>query len=190
MEFGLDFSTLLTALLIFVARVVDVALGTVRTISIVHGRIKTAFFLGFIEVSVWLVVMAAVLHQVMNKPVLGIFYALGFSMGNVVGIFLERKLALGNIVLRIISPHNGRIMAARIRELGFGVTTFEGEGMSGPVLELYTVCQRKNLKEILNTVENVEPNAFYMTEPAASVSKLYRAIPANPTGWRAIFKKK
>jgi uncharacterized protein YebE (UPF0316 family) len=190
MEFGMDMATLLTGILVFGARVTDVTLGTVRTISIVHGRTKIAFFLGFIEVSLWLVVIATILPRVMDRPVLGIFYALGFSTGNVVGIFLERKLAIGNIVLRIISLRNGPQLAEKIRELGYAVTTFAGEGMKGPVLQLNIVCQRRNLRQILNTVRGLEPDAFFLTEPAENVSKLYRPMPANPTGWRAIFKKK
>ncbi len=190
MEFGMDVATLFTGVFVFAARVTDVTLGTVRTISIVHGRTRIAFFLGFIEVSLWLVVIATILPRVMERPVLGIFYALGFSTGNVVGIFVEKKLAIGNIVLRIISLHNGPQMADKIREMGYGVTTFAGEGMTGPVLQLNIVCRRKNLKDILNTVKDLDSDAFYLTEPAENVSKLYRSMPANPTGWRAIFKKK
>ena len=190
MEFGMDGLTLLTGLLVFAARVTDVTLGTVRTISIVHGRTKIAFFLGFIEVSLWLVVIATILPRVMERPVLGIFYALGFSTGNVVGIYLEKKMAFGNIVVRIISLHNGRQMAEKIRGMGYGVTIFSGEGLTGPVLQLNIVCRRKNLNEILDTVKDLDPDAFYLTESAGNVSKLYRPEPANPTGWRAIFKKK
>jgi uncharacterized protein YebE (UPF0316 family) len=190
MEFGMDLGTLLTGILVFAARVTDVTLGTVRTISIVHGRTKIAFFLGFIEVSLWLIVIATILPRVLDRPILGVFYALGFSMGNVVGIFMEKKMAFGNIVLRIISLHNGPQMADKIRGMGYGVTTFAGEGLTGPVLQLNIVCRRKNLKEILNIVKDLDADAFFLTEPAENVSKLYRPVLAGATGWRAIFKKK
>ncbi|MGA1875121.1 MAG: DUF2179 domain-containing protein [bacterium] len=187
---GLDLTTLLTGFLIFLARVIDVTLGTVRTISIVYGRTKTAFFLGFIEVSMWLVVIATVVSKVASKPILGVFYALGFATGNVAGILLEKHLALGHVGLRIISPQGGTKMAEEIRKLGYAVTTFEGKGISGPVTELYIVCKRKNSKAIIQAVKSIEPDAFYTTEPTASVSKVYCSSNHEYTGWRAIFKKK
>jgi uncharacterized protein YebE (UPF0316 family) len=190
MEWGFDLPTLLTGTAIFVARVVDVSMGTVRTISTVQGRTKTAFFLGFAEVSMWLVVISTVVHMMSQKPILGVFYALGFSTGNVVGILMEKRLAFGHIVLRIISPQRGREMAVRMRASGFGVTTFQGEGLNGSVTELFVVSRRKDLRGLLDIATAVDPAAFYLTEQACSVSRIYRPFLQQPTGWRAIFKKK
>ena len=185
-----DLWTLLTGVLIFVARVTDVTMGTLRTISIVHGKTRTAFFLGLLEVSLWLLVISTVINKITNEPLLGVFYALGFSTGNVVGILLERRMAFGYTVLRIISQRNGMRMAEKIRELGCAVTTFLGEGMHGPVTELYIVCHKGDCLDILSVVKNIEPDVFYITEQAGSASKIYRPFMPAPTGWRAIFKKK
>jgi uncharacterized protein YebE (UPF0316 family) len=190
MGIGLDPATLLTGALIFLARIIDVTLGTVRTINIVHGRTRTAFFLGFLEVSVWLVVISTVVSKVMAAPILGIFYAFGFSTGNVLGIRLERRIGAGHTVLRVVSPRNGKTMAADIREAGYPVTTFQGEGMSGPVTELYVVCRRRDVDELVQIARNIEPDAFYITEQAGSVSKIYRPSMQQLTGWRAILKRK
>ena len=78
--------------IIFFARIIDVSVGTLRTISIIQGRTKMAFYLGFIEISMWLAVLSAVLKKVMENPMLAIFYAAGFSTGNVVGILIEKNL--------------------------------------------------------------------------------------------------
>jgi uncharacterized protein YebE (UPF0316 family) len=190
MGIGLDTPTLLLGLVVFFARVMDVSMGTMRTISIVQGRTKVAFLLGFLEVSMWLVVISAVIHRIVEKPILGIFYALGFSTGNVVGIILEKRIAFGHMVLRIITPRAGKAMAEKVRDCGFGVTTFQGEGLSGPVTMLYVVCRRRDLPCVIQIARSVEPDAFYITEQAGSVSKIYRPIMHPPTGWRAIFKKK
>jgi len=85
----------LLGIFVFIARIVDVSVGTLRTISIVQGRTKLSFFLAFIETSVWLVVLSAVLPKVMETPLLGLFYAFGFATGNVVGILVEKRLAMG-----------------------------------------------------------------------------------------------
>ena len=190
MNIGLDAGTLMTGIVIFLARVSDVSLGTVRTMSIVQGRTKMAFFLGFVEISMWLLVISAVISKITTSPILALFYALGFSTGNVVGIMIERRLAFGNLVLRVITRQNGNTMRDDIRAAGYGVTTFQGEGMQGPVMELYIVCPRKDLKEILPLITRIDPHAFYTTEQAGIVNRLYRPALQTPTGWRAILKKK
>jgi uncharacterized protein YebE (UPF0316 family) len=188
---GFDLATILLGIVIFLARVTDVSMGTMRTISIVQGRTRIAFLLGFVEVSMWLVIISTVIHRISEKPILGVFYALGFSTGNVVGIILEKRIAFGHIILRIISTERGKEMAEKIRESGHAVTTFQGEGLSGPVTMLYVACRRKEQNDIVQIVRSVEPDAFYIVDQAGSVSKIYRPfLPHQPTGWRAIFKKK
>jgi uncharacterized protein YebE (UPF0316 family) len=190
MNIGLDVGTLATGVLIFLARVGDVSLGTVRTMSIVQGRTKMAFLLGFVEISMWLVVISAVIDKITTNPILAVFYALGFSTGNVIGIMIERRLAFGNLIVRVITRQNCGTMRDEIRAAGYGVTTFQGEGMQGPVIELYIVCRRKDLQEILPIVTRIDPNAFYTTQQAGMVNRLYRPNGQAPTGWRAILKKK
>ena len=188
---GFDLPTLLLGALIFLARVADVSMGTMRTISIVQGRTRIAFLLGFIEVSMWLVIISTVIHSISEKPILGVFYALGFSTGNVAGIILEKRIAFGHIIVRIISTQSGREIAEKIRQSGHAVTTFQGEGLTGPVTMLYVVCLRKEQTEVVQMVRSIEPDAFYTVDMAGSVSKIYRPYcPQQPTGWRAIFKKK
>ena len=183
--------TLVLGLVIFLARVTDVSMGTMRTISIVQGRTRIAFLLGFLEVSMWLVIISTVIHSIGEKPVLGVFYALGFSTGNVVGILLEKRIAFGHIILRIISTQSGKEIAEKIRATGHAVTTFQGEGLSGPVTMLYVVGLGKEQNDVVQIVKSIEPDAFYTVDLAGSVSKIYRAcMPNEPTGWRAIFKKK
>ena len=190
LTFFLQPANLLYALLVFSARVMDVSMGTLRTIAIVHGRTTMAFWLGFFESAIWLVVVANVVQSVMQQPLLGIVYALGFATGNLVGIKLERKIAIGNLILRVICRTNSEKLAEQIREEGFGVTTFSGMGKSGPVTELYIVCRRRYLKKILKIVDSLDPTAFYVTEQAGSVRNIYRPIMQPATGWRAIIKKK
>jgi len=115
---------------------------------------------------------------------------LGFSTGNVVGILVERRLAFGHVALRIISLKHGIEMARDIRKAGYPVTTFTGEGKSGPVMELYIVVKRKKLREILDILKTIEPEAFYMTEQAGMVRDVIHPFPRQPTGWRAVLKKK
>ena len=181
---------LLTGIAIFLARIVDVSLGTLRTISIIQGRTAVSFWLGFVEIIIWLWVISTVIPQVREIPVLAIFYAFGFACGNMVGIRIEKWLAFGHIIIRVISAKHSEEMTDAVRRAGFAVTTFQGEGMSGPVIELYIVCRRRDHRKILGMVHSIEPDAFYITEQVGDVSKIYRPILSPVTGWRAILKKK
>jgi len=189
-SFEFNTAIALTGLVIFLSRIVDVSLGTLRTISIVQGRQWMAFWLGFFEVILWLIVISTVIHKIQDTPALGIFYALGFAAGNMAGIKIEGWLALGSTILRVISKEHFHQIADHIREHGYTVTIFHGEGKYGPVAELYIVCLRRDLKTILQMVQKIEPTAFYVTEPTASVSKIYRPMMPPATGWRAVLKKK
>jgi uncharacterized protein YebE (UPF0316 family) len=189
---GFEFNLLIVVfgIVIFIARIVDVALGTLRTISIVQGRKWMAFWLGFFEIIIWLAVISTVIHKIKEIPLLGVFYAFGFATGSIVGIKIENWLALGHIILRVISRNHFKEIAHCVRKAGFAVTTFHGEGKYGPVAELYIVCHHRDLKIILKLIKNIEPTAFYVTEQVGSVSKIYRPILQSVTGWRAILKKK
>jgi uncharacterized protein YebE (UPF0316 family) len=188
--FGLDPHTLMLGIAIFLVRIVDVSLGTVRTISTVQGRRSVAFMLGLVEVSLWLSVIAAIIPRIAARPILGLFYAFGFSTGNVCGILIEQRLALGHVTLRVLTRINPEKMATEIRNMGFPVTVFEGKGRSGPVKELVLVCKRRQLRRILDVVKKHSPEAFFVTEPVGIVRTPRRPTMQLPTGWRAIVKKK
>ena len=111
----MDLTTIITGFAIFVIRILDVTFGTMRTLSIVQGRTRTAFLLGFVEISLWLLVISSVLPQVLEKPIIGFFYAIGFATGNIVGILIEKKIALGEVAIRIFSKSNGKKISSGCR---------------------------------------------------------------------------
>ncbi len=180
----------LLGILIFLARIIDVSVGTLRTISIIQGRTKVAFFLAFIETSVWLIVLSEVLPKVVAEPLLGVFYAFGFATGNVVGIMVEKRLAMGYTNFRVITTKYAKEITTLLREKGYAVTTFEGEGKDGKVTEIYVATDRKNLSSLIKIVKEIEPDAFYIAEQAGIISKIRRPTMVPATGWRAVQKKK
>ena len=186
----IESNILVTGLIVFFARICDVSIGTIRTIVTVQGRTLIAFILAVFEISIWLGVVSAVINQIKDQPVLIIFYALGYATGNVIGIKVEGKLAFGLIILRVICREKGDALAARLRELGQPVTKFVGEGMRGPVIELYIACRRKNLKWILAEVNSIDKDVFYVVEQARSMSKILRPVNTPLGGWRSVGKRK
>lgn len=188
--FGIDIATLLTGILVFGARVIDMSIGTVRTIATVQGRTVLTFFLGLVEVTLWLIVVSTVIQQIRETPVLAVFYALGFSTGNAVGILVEKRLAMGHQIVRLITPREGREMAGKLRSEGFRVTVFQGEGARGPVHELYVVCKRRESRWAIKTAQALNPHVFYITETPGELRRLRHQLTQRPTGWRSVFKRK
>jgi uncharacterized protein YebE (UPF0316 family) len=178
------------AILIFAIRIVDVSIGTLRTISVVQGRLALSVVLGFFEVTIWIAALSQVLIGASTQPLLILAYAGGFAGGNAVGILLERTLALGAVVVRIISTQAGSEIAEALRQVGQRVTTFHGQGRDGPVVLVYVTCRRRDLARLLEIARSVDPNIFYAVEPVERWAQgLPQPLP-QATGWRAVFKKK
>jgi len=155
-------------LLVFLARFVDVTLGTLRIIFISRGRKILAPLLGFVEVFIWITVVSQIVGGAHNVAAY-FAYAAGFAVGNYVGMLIEEKLAIGTLVIRIILPKHGNSLVTRLREEGFGVTFVDGHGGNGPVVLVYTVVMRKELEQIIGIIEETSPKAFYTVEELRSV---------------------
>lgn len=179
------------AILIFVLRIADVSLGTMRTLSIVRGMTRVAMILGFVEVLIWVTVIAQVISRVHEAPLLPLAYACGFAAGNGVGILLEQKLALGLVVVRIVSSTSGKRIADVLRSAGQVLTTFCGEGSLGPVTLIYATCQRRQARHLVQLALNVDPKLFYVVENAQEWNRNQPPLPLIPNqGWRSVMKKK
>lgn len=176
------------ALVVFGLRVVDVTLGTIRTIAVVNGRIGLSVALGFLELSIWLTAAAPVMLHVREQPFLILAFAGGFASGNAVGILVERRMALGDRVVRIISLTAGQAIAEAVRALGVPVTTFDGQGRDGPRTLLYVSCPRKQLRAVLDAAHALDPNLFYVVESVAETSGARRYGVTG--GWRSVGKSK
>jgi len=157
-------------LLVFAARVVDVALGTMRIIFISRGKRRLAPVLGFIEVFIWITILAQIVHGA-NNIVAYLAYATCFAAGNFVGMYIEDRLALGTLILRVIVPRNGAELAAALHQAGVGVTIVDGEGATGPVKLVYTVVKRKDLPVVLQIIHQRMPKAFLSIEEVRSTEE-------------------
>lgn len=163
---------LFLGLVIFLLEVMALTIGTVRTIVTMLGESRAAFYLGCLEMTLWVFGTSAVMTKVGDAPVLGLFYAVGFATGNVVGILAEKKLALGNVVIRLISAHKGVDIAHALRRAGFMVTTVAGEGSDGPVTVQFVVCKRKDMKLVLSEAHAIDRDLFYTFETAGGASEV------------------
>ncbi|MBN2468173.1 MAG: DUF2179 domain-containing protein [Deltaproteobacteria bacterium] len=174
-------------LLIIVARITDVSLGTLRTVFIVHGRKGIAFVVGFIEILIWLVVISSVIKN-LDKPIYAVSYAFGFGLGTYVGITIEAWLKAGEQVIRTFTRKGGEI-ATGLRSSGYIVTQFEGTGREGPISLLFLKTDRRKVAEVVDYVTGIDPDCFYIIDNVR-LSSGRKIRYQSPTGWRAILKKK
>jgi uncharacterized protein YebE (UPF0316 family) len=193
MEWVASIPIWLLCIVIFFLRICDVTLGTVRTVSIVKGYLPLAALLGFFEVLIWILAVSQVIWRINESIFLALAFAGGFAMGNAIGILVERRLAMGTAVVRIISDTHGFEIAKAIREDGHDVAVFNGEGADGTVSLVYAVAPRRHTPQMLRRARSIDPSLLYVSEPAhesfQGTSVRLRPVP-HATGWRAVFKKK
>jgi len=161
------YSWVILPLMIFFARICDVTLGTIRIIFVSRGLKKYAPFLGFFEVLIWIVVIGQ-LVQHLHSVTSYIGYAAGFAVGNYVGMWIENRLAFGTYLVRIMKQGDGIEIVKAIHDAGFGITKIDAQGTTGPVVMLYTVVKRRDLKKVHAIIHELAPKAFVTTEEVRS----------------------
>ncbi|MDD3045963.1 MAG: DUF2179 domain-containing protein [Candidatus Delongbacteria bacterium] len=156
--------------LIALARIVDVSIGTIKIIFISKGYKFMAPILAFFEIIIWLGAIGQVMKNLDNVGNM-IGYAVGFAMGNFVGMVIENRIALGNVVLRVITKSDADELISHLREdTKYGVTVSPAEGSSGPVSIIFMVLKRADLKRVISIVKKHNPHAFYSIEDVRYVS--------------------
>ncbi len=166
------FVFIILPLLVFLARVVDVSIGTLRIIFVAKGLKHLAALLGFFESLIWLIAVTQVMQN-LNSWQTYVAFALGFSVGNYAGVVLEEKIALGNLLIRIITQREADKLVDVLRKAGYGVTSVDARGETGPVKLIFSITKRKNLEKIIAIIKRYNPKAFYTIEDMRYVNKTY-----------------
>ena len=183
----MDIDVILTCILIIVARIADVSLGTLRTVFVVHGRKGISFILGFVEVLIWITVVSRVVNHI-DYPIYAVSYALGFAIGTYVGLTIEGLVSLGDQVVRLFT-RQADLIEGQLRDMQLQVTRFEGQGRDGPVAMLFLEAPRRRVGEIIKTALALDSACFYIVDHvrlSAGIKPRWHT----PSGWRAIFKRK
>lgn len=142
---------------IFCARVADVSIGTLRMICIVRDHRPLAVMLSFAEVTIWLLAVTSVLtHLDQWWNILA--YACGYATGSAVGMWIERRLALGTQMVTFVSCGAAQPVADRLRVANYRVTTLAGSNDDGPVSICYTVLPRKQTEVAIQVAREVDPD--------------------------------
>jgi uncharacterized protein YebE (UPF0316 family) len=163
MELVLSPEAWLSAGLIFILRVTDMSLDTLRVLFVMRGRKAIAWVLGFVQAAVYVMAIVTVLRDLTN-PLNIIGYAAGFATGVVLGMAIEEKLAIGHVHMRIISSRLGSGVAEKLRSEGYAVTEVPARGKDGMVTMLNCSVLRKDVKKVHLMVNDVDELAFITSE--------------------------
>lgn len=164
------FNYVLMPLLIFSARVCDVSINTLRIMFMLNGKKKIAPVLGFFEAMIWLLAIGQIFQNIDN-PMSYLAYAGGFAMGTFVGMTIEEKLALGRVLVRVITPTPMPELIEYMKSKDFRFTSVGAEGRFGKVNLLFTVMKREALPEYIQKVKSFNDKAFYTIESVKRVSE-------------------
>jgi len=185
------FRYMLLPLFIFVARIMDVTLGTIRIIFVTKGIRKIAPIFGFFEVLIWLLAISRIMQDLDNW-VCYVAYAAGFATGNFVGMYFEEKLAIGHEMIRVITRKDATRLVDELRLKGYGVTSIKAQGIEGEVAVIFIIARRSVIPNILDMINEFNPLALYTVEAIKYVNReiFYRSEEARQRRWLSSKGKK
>jgi len=164
------FAWVVLPLLIVIARICDVSIGTLRLIFVSKGFKKLAPILGFFEVIIWLVAVSQIMKH-LDNIVCYIAYGGGFALGNYIGMYLEEKLSIGSVMIRVIPKFDTTELIKELKLQNFGLTVFDAEGALGKVKIIFSVIRRENIGNFISIINRYNPHAFYTIEDVKSVNE-------------------
>lgn len=164
------YSFVILPMIVFLARLADVSIGTMRIIFVSRGKKYLAPVLGFVEVFIWISVVSQIVRGA-NNVVAYLAYAAGFAVGNYAGMLIEERLAIGTLMIRVILPKDGAALVYRLRAEGYGATYVDAHGANGSVCLIYTVVMRKELSHVVDLIQEIHPRAFFTVEEVRSAQQ-------------------
>jgi len=164
------YAWVLLPVLIFLARIADVSIGTVRLIFVSRGFKYLAPAVGFFEVLIWLLAIGQIMKNLSN-PICYIAYAGGFATGNFVGMWLAEKLLLDVVLIRVISNKDVLPLIKFLKSEDYGATSIDGHGTTGQVKVVFTIVPRREVQHVADLIKKFDPQAFYSIEEVGYVEK-------------------
>lgn len=164
------FSYLILPVLIFLARIIDVSINTIRIIYVLGGRRLTATLLGFVESFVWLMAIRQIFAHLDNW-VCYIAYPAGFASGILVGMMIEERIAYGKVIVRIITRKDIGPLKTYLSAMSFRFTALKAEGPDGEESVVFTVLEREKLEQLTTRLKEILPTAFYTVEKVNRASE-------------------
>lgn len=164
------FTWFILPLLIFCARIFDQSVGTLRMIFVAKGLKKYAPVFAFFEALIWLLAIGEIMKH-LDNPLCYIAYAGGYAMGNYVGMVLDEKLSIGNVIIRVILRNEANELITHLKTSNYGLTILNAEGATGKVKVIFSIIKRKDVIDFIKIINEFTPQAFYTIEEVRAVNE-------------------
>ena len=162
----------LLCLKVFFVRILDVTLGTLRTILTVKWKTIQASMIGFCEVLVWFVVVKEALNTDVDSIWIAVFYSAGFATGTFLGGKLSQKFIQGNSTIQVITK-NRKIIDV-ISGSGYGVTVIDAKGYNNSKKYMLVIeVDNKNIPDIKEIIKKLDKHAFIVVTETKLVQNGY-----------------
>lgn len=160
---------------IFFVRIIDVSLGTVRTIITVKGRRTLASMVGFIEVFIWFIIVKEALNTTETSIWIAISYSLGFAIGTYIGSLLSDIFVSGTLGVQVVTSKQDNEIIKIIRNEGYGVSVVDVKGREDGVSKymLFIEIDKKRITRLKNLIKKLDPKAFMVVNETKFVQNGY-----------------
>ena len=149
-------------LIIIGINVVYVSLYTLRMIFVIKGQRILASILSLGEVLVYITGLGIVLKN-LDNPWNVAAYCVGYALGVYIGSRIEEYLALGYVMVQVTVDYVEIELPSKLREYGYGVTSWLADGKDGQRLMMQVLAKRTNERKLLNILDKLCPKAFVVS---------------------------
>ncbi len=165
----------LLCLKVFFVRILDVSLGTIRTIVTIKGQRIVASLIGFVEVFVWFVIVNEALNTSETSIWIAVFYAGGFATGTYIGSFLSDIFIQGNLGVQVITSRKDNKVIEKLRNMGYGVSVIDvkGRDVKTEKYMLFIEIDKKHLKHLKQNIKKLDNDAFIVVNETKFVQNGY-----------------
>jgi len=163
-------ASVLELIIIFISKIIEVTVSTLRMIMINKGYRKEGTILSFVEIVLWTFIASRVIMGLAEAPVKGIVYSIGFSLGVFLGSMIESRIAMGKVLIEtIVSKSNSSEVTESLRQMGYAVTTMEARGRDSEKMVLKIFANRKGMGEIISKIQSLDGTAMIITNDVSTL---------------------
>lgn len=166
---------LMLCLKVFCVRIIDVSMGTFRTIVTVKGKKLLASMIGFIEVFIWFVIVKEALNTESTSLFIALAYAGGYATGTFLGSTLSEKIIKGNFGVQVITSKKDDELVALLKKSGFGVSVIDvrSEKEQNEKYMLFIEIDKVKFDDLKKLIKKYDPNAFIVVNETKKVYNGY-----------------
>lgn len=155
---------------IFFARIIDVSLGTIRTLYIVKGSKIVASLIAFIEVMIWFFAAREALNTDLPSLYIAASYSLGYATGTFIGTTINDLFIKGVVNIEVISDKITKEDIDHIKKNNFGVTVIKS--MDDKYI-LFIITDKKRSKECIKLIKSIDYKSFIIVNNSNSTYNGY-----------------